>query len=264
MKKLKRKREAWTDAEVQLLKDTYFSEPVKTIAKTLGRTPDSVYFKASTLNLYRRPKTQLQKKQTVLRVNAKLPRWSDEEIAFLTENQDKMTTTQIAKKLGRSYNAVVIKRATLNSKVTKPIKQVVKETKVVDNKKTSWSVKDEETVKNLYNKISLSELAKKLGRSEAAVKSRAYALELIPKNTTSKIKWSQAEIDYVRKNVDKKSLVEIARYLGRSAGAVSNLMSRHKISRSFPKKGRIRSWIKPTIITVTGLASVVVIALLVL
>ena len=263
MKKLSRKNASWTPEEVQLLKDNYFTEPVKVIAETLGRSKDSVYFKASTLNLYRRKETKLNKKRVILRKNAQIPRWSDEEINFLLTNDEKMTTAQIAKKLGRSYNAVVIKRASLHSRginAPKVVSTPIKEAPVTEPKmnKMSWTVQEEDTLRELYAKTSLADIASKLGRSEAAVKSRAYALELVPRKISSKYKWSPAEIDYVRKNIDKKSMAEMAKYLGRSAGAVSNMAARNNICRSFPKKKISKSWIRPLTISSLGLGAIAV------
>ena len=270
MKKPNRKNASWTPEEVQLLKDSYLNESVADIAETLGRTKDSVYFKAATLNLYRRKDTKLKKKRVTLRKNAQLPRWSDEEINFLLINKEKMSTTEIAKKLGRSYNAVIIKRASLNSKGVKApdsiitpvtpevVKPVTTPIKPKENSKTSWTIQEEDTLRNLYSKVSLTEIAKKLGRSESAVKSRAYALDLIPRKLSSKFKWSPAEIDYVRKNIDKKSNIEIARYLGRSVGAVANMANRYKIYRSFPKKSISKSWVKPVIISAFSLSAAMI------
>ena len=265
MKKPSRKNESWTPEEVQLLKDSYLNESVADIAETLGRTKDSVYFKASTLNLYRRKETKLKKKRVTLRKNAQLPRWSNEEINFLLANESKMTPTQIAKKLGRSYNAVVIKRASLHSrgiKVSKSVTTPIKETPITEPKmsKSSWTVKEEDTLRNLYDKMSLTEIASQLGRTESAVKSRAYALDLVPRKISSKFKWSPVEIEYVRKNIDKKSIADIARYLGRSAGAVSNMAARYNICRSFPKKKISKNWVKPVVMSTLSLGVIAAIA----
>lgn len=93
MNKLHRK---WTKEEDAILQEHYQGEnrnklTVESLCFCLERTPISVNGRLGNLNL-----------------RAKRPRWSAEDLEFLNENYGIMPADKIAKKLGRSTNALKI------------------------------------------------------------------------------------------------------------------------------------------------------------
>lgn len=77
--------------------------------------------------------------------------WNDKDLKFLTENIDKFTVKELAKKLGRSYSSVNNKLASLGLKTDKSVK---KETKTKE--KTIYPEKSKPTEKPLIESVEVS------------------------------------------------------------------------------------------------------------
>ncbi|RLC78613.1 MAG: hypothetical protein DRI61_09580 [Chloroflexi bacterium] len=88
-------------------------------------------------------------------------RWTDEEIAFMKDYYGILSPKEIARRLGRSYNAVRNKAVELGL------------TKSLD-----WTDKEIALLKALYGRMPASEIAKLLGRSEDSVYHKAMRLGL--------------------------------------------------------------------------------------
>ena len=88
-------------------------------------------------------------------------RWTDEEIAFMKDYYGVLPPKEIARLLGRSYNAVRNKAVELGL------------TKSLD-----WTDKEIALLKALYGRMPASEIAKLLGRSKGAVYHKAMKLGL--------------------------------------------------------------------------------------
>jgi len=88
-------------------------------------------------------------------------RWTDKEIAFMRDHYGVLSAKEIARLLGRSYNAVRNKAVELGL------------TKSLD-----WTDKEISLLKALYGRMPASEIAKLLSRSEGAVYHKAMKLGL--------------------------------------------------------------------------------------
>jgi len=88
-------------------------------------------------------------------------RWTGEEIAFMIDYYGVKPAKEIAKSLGRSYNAVRNKAVELGL-----------------TKSCDWTDKEISLLKALYGRMPASEIAKLIGRSEDAVYHKAMRLGL--------------------------------------------------------------------------------------
>jgi len=86
----------WSDWEVEFLRENWGKLKIQEIAERLGRTGDTVKWKAKTLGL---PRLRRE--------------WTEEELKFLRENYGKLPDGEIAERLGRSKGAVTFKALTL-------------------------------------------------------------------------------------------------------------------------------------------------------
>lgn len=91
-----RKNEVWCDDSVKYLVDNYHKISTIEISKHLGFSERSIYNKA-----WRLMRDGVIKKITYV--------WTDEELCFLKENYDKMTSVEIGKVLGRTSGSITAK-----------------------------------------------------------------------------------------------------------------------------------------------------------
>ena len=89
--------------------------------------------------------------------------------------------------------------------------------RIEDSLQFYWSPQDEKYLIENYPKYSAEECAKFLGRTKAAVKSKARELGLIVPNG-----WTPKEIEYLIENYPKYSAEECAKFLGRTKVAVKS------------------------------------------
>ena len=228
----------WTEEEVNFLKENYSTADGKTLASVLGKTRESIYIKASALGL-KRPNIAEQRKANArkerCRINATAPRWTMEEIKFLKDNEGKLTLKQIAEKLGKSASSVSCKRMSLKRVKTLRVTPTIKTEEVPTNNHFKvWTKEDEQYLKSNYGVTPVAIIAKKLGRTEDAIKGRAYAFGLVDENTVTRAKWTKEEISFLKKNINKKSNEEMAQYLGRSIASVAAKLSDLKLKKAFP------------------------------
>lgn len=247
----------WSQKDVGYLTNQWNKKSCIDIAKKLGRKEQSCYDKARQLGLVKQEESkprqltffkskEVKTRTQVNRNNIKSPRWTISQVKFLKENMGKMSDQEIGEKIGRSIHAVCCKRQSLSKvKSLRPVPDNTKEAvkKEASNKRyKAWTKKEEQIVKEEFNSTSIKQLAKQLGRTENAIKTRAYTLGLIiSEENRPRTKWTQEEIDYIKKNVKNKTYEEIGEYLGRSSAAIASKASSLKISKSPLRQSR-RAW----------------------
>lgn len=272
VKEKKRNYTKWTEEEVNFLKENYSTADSKTIASVLGKTRDCIYVKASALGLKRPNAAEQRRKEERSRrckINSQAPRWTSEEIKFLKDNEGKMTLREIAEKLGKSYSATSCKKMSLKRvKTLRIVPTVNVETTPVDNHFKAWSKEDEKYLKENYGSTPVSVMAKKLGRTEDAVKVRAYVFGLVDEKTITRAKWTKEEISFLKKNINKKTNEEMAQYLGRSVASVAGKLSELKVKKAFPlRKGNkeslfVKSFVAASVIANIGFVAYILLTLL--
>ena len=238
----------WTKKELSFLRKNWMSKSCKEIAQALLKDERACYYKARQLKLRKRPGYTVTKSKTssivsqrarVLRENIKAPRWTVSDVAFLRSNIGKMTDEEIAKHLGKTVPAIYCKKRSLKKvKNMRPIPDIIK--KSVENKRfKAWTKEEESFLKKHYTTDSLESIAKHLGRTEDAVKTRAYTLGLINNGESRlKNKWTRDEVKYLKKNINKKSYEQMGEYLGRSSAAIASKVSSLNIEKPYIKKSK--------------------------
>ena len=94
-----------------------------------------------------------------------------------------------------------------------------------------WTAEEISLLKELYPASPTDELAKRLGRSEAAVKHRAYSLGVKRQSWRDKL-WTAEELEMLRTLYPNcKSTREIAKKIGRPWGSVRQIASNLGISK---------------------------------
>lgn len=266
-KKLKRKDE-WTRDEVQFLKENYATATGSEIASVLGRSKAAVYTKASILDLnkpeFLKKKVQ-NKRAEIIKLNSSAPKWTKRQVLFLKENTGKLSDKEISEKIGKSIPAIYCKRRSL--KIVKNVKALSNEEKIIsstENRFKAWSKKDEKTLKAKFNSVPVEELASELKRTVASLNSRARSLGLLvpTKSNVTRASWSEEEISYVKKNVNKKSLEEMSDYLGRSVASIQCKMTSLKIRKAFPMRKKNSVNLKKVAIAASIVANIGLVACL--
>ena len=88
-----------------------------------------------------------------------------------------------------------------------------------------WTAKEVALLKELYPECPFGEIAKRLGRSVAAVKQRAYSLGLKRKSYLEKL-WTTEELEMLREQYPScESTRELAKKIGRPWGSVRQIAS---------------------------------------
>ncbi len=111
-----------------------------------------------------------------------------------------MPDEEIAEQVGRSRDAVHMKARRLRLRKVK-----------------FWSEQEDQFLRETYYASSCDELARRLGRSVLAVKTRIITLKLAPKVP----KWTHSEISFLREAHGVMDAETIAAELGRTSAAVS-------------------------------------------
>lgn len=98
-------------------------------------------------------------------------KWAEIEVVYLRENLEEKTVPQLAQQLERSSSSVSRKLVELG--LTKGRKAKAKD---------CWTEEETRILKDFWDKVSLEELAKKVGRSVLATKGKKNLLGLSKKN----------------------------------------------------------------------------------
>lgn len=148
----------WSDEEIEILIENYVNEGPKALTKKLpGRSPDAIRVMAAKLKLKRSDKQQGEN-------------WTQEELAILWDNYNKIPMEELLKKLpGRTKRAV----ESMASKRSVAHK---------NNNSGRWTEEMIDILKTQCEDHTVRELAAKIpGKSEQSVRSMANRLGLHPK-----------------------------------------------------------------------------------
>lgn len=119
--------------------------------------------------------------------------WTNEENEFVRSNWNKMTAREISAVLGRSRAVIANHRQKLG----------------LNKKSTEYTPEEDEFIRAHWKTMSDSKMATVLHRSELSICRRRNLLGL-------KHRLTKQEADFIEENWDKKTIVQIARELGRS------------------------------------------------
>ena len=142
----------WSKDEIKLLKKLYAGTPTEKVAKKVGRSLPAVRYRAHLLGL----KRQVQQEG----------RWTPEDIAVLRELYPECPVGEISKRLGRTVNAIANRAHQLG----------IKRKSYVDK---LWTDEQLKLLRQLHPLCeNIEDVAKKIGRSPAAVRAKAHDLGL--------------------------------------------------------------------------------------
>lgn len=160
-------------------------------------------------------------------------RWSEAEVKALTKMRaDGMSMADMALALGRTYGSVM-----------KKIRRLTKRGVLVLLEK-EWTSRDYELLTDMYiSGFAYKDIAKQMGRTIGAVKSRAQFLGITNRN----VPWTRDEdmrlTDLYQSRASRK---DIAKHMGRTIGAVQNrvrflgIANRQKLSTPEEREEAIR------------------------
>lgn len=174
--------------------------------------------------------------------------WTKIEDDFIKTNYDKMSTEEIARRLGRTESSIGnrIHRLKLSGRRHYGRKTWTKEDmeKPTSNKKEKpihsnkqWTKAEDDFLKTNYDKIPNKEIAQRLGRTEASIKQRSAIFKLSGKIYDKRKPWTKEDINYLKENYDKMTNKEIAKVLKRSENSVSSKAFTLRIENDPSKSG---------------------------
>lgn len=198
-------RDHWTDFEDRYLKNAYDHKPIQEIAQELGRTESAIRSRAHRLQLTRASNTK----------NAPRRRWTDADIKYLTHACGHKTTSELARELNRTEDAVLFQVRKLRASGALEIKSAAHR---------RWTTDEISYLKNEYGRRPASSIAHELDRSVKAVFAKADKLQLKSspdaRRGTGRF-WSDNEREYLKRAYEHVPTSAIARNLGRSQASVS-------------------------------------------
>ena len=152
LKIIRDEEKGWTEEAINKLIELSKSKKLGELVIELGKSSKSIKDKAKSLGI------------TII-LNRKS--WSQEDINELTKliNEGKLTTKEIADKLGRTEDAITIKVNRLGLKIQ-------------TNDKRYWTKEEEILLSDLWGNKSIDKIAKKLNRTVSSVKNKVYQLGL--------------------------------------------------------------------------------------
>ena len=201
----------WTEEDINTLKELSKTETNKAIAVKLNRSVAEVNKHARKLGI-----KLLFKK-----------RWTNEQIAYLRDNLNKIPFTKLINDLGHDFYDVLKKIEELG----------------LEYNSNRWTEEEESLLVELSSKYYIKEIAKRLNRSEGAIVSKAHkmGIELI----TLKREFTEKELKYIRKNWGVVPITDMARKLGVSRIMIDNQAKKMNL----PKLGNnpYKKWTKKKI-----------------
>lgn len=162
--------------------------------------------------------------------------WTQQEIDFLKENYGRIPAKEIAERLNKTYSSITSKANKL---------------RICFN--DDYTDKEIEILKKYYNKISLSLLVKKLkGRTKKSIKDKASKLKITKRKIMKK--WTEDEIDFLKKNYGKKLAKDIGKRINRNPKSIRdkahllklkiNKKNFSKLRREQYQKEELKTWNK--------------------
>jgi hypothetical protein len=192
------RRGRWTQAELAHLKDWYGLRDVETLARELGRKPESVRRQAALL----------------FRGAPRKGPWSAAEVEELRRYLGLATPAVIGAVLGRDEGSVRAQIAELGRV----------------QRAGPWTHAEKQRLKKLYGRRGDEDLALIFGRPVESVRAAARALHLAkdkaflkrrsPTESVRMPRWSAAELELLRRRYPTEPNLEIAKSLGKSIKSV--------------------------------------------
>lgn len=238
----------WTEEEIELLKLMSTKYLNKTIAKKLNRSLQEVNKKARELGItliFKRPvwkkwkikylqeninKISLAQIEKELDVNyyqimEQLDelgleyisnRWTDEEEQILIELAPKCYIREIAKVLNRSERAVISKANKMGIEY------------ITLNRK--FSDEEIEYIKINWGIIPVTEMARTLKVSRIMIQRQADVIGMQKLGNNPYRKWTDDEVEKLRKLAKKKTITELAKYFKTTNEAIQTIASRNRVN----------------------------------
>lgn len=241
----KKTAKRWTDEEIELLKLMSTKYLNKTIARKLGRSLQEVNKKARLLGI---------------ELIFKRPVWKKWKIKFLKENLNSMSLTQIAEQLEVNYYQIMEKvdelDLTYNSNRWTPeeeqilielsskcyireIAKVLNRTEGAIISKANkmgldyitlsrkYTQEELDFIKNNWGVIPVTDMARTLKVSRIMVQRQADLMNLPKLGNNPYRKWTDEEIEKLRKLAKKKTITELAKYFKTTNEAIQTVASRN-------------------------------------
>lgn len=180
--------------------------------------------------------------------------WTEEETNFLKENYKKMKVSAIAKALGVTEQSVKSRAKILKIQASWSSKQ---ERRRLVNKINSmakrWTVEETEYLKNNYDKVSMEEMIKKIGKTASAINGKIRSLKLqgllnsrqlplnLEKKSANRERWTISETKYLKNNINIKPIAEICKELGRGENSVKSKLNRMRMKKIYAVKEQKQS-----------------------
>lgn len=148
----KEEQREWSNAEINRLRELSQTKKLSELVEELNRTSSSIKAMAKKLGI---------------RVMNDRKNWTDEEYKLLEKltMQDKKTPKEIAKILGRTEDAIIVK---INRRGLQ----------IQTNDKRFWTREEETLLSDLWGTESFETIAKKLNRTVSSIKNKAFLLGL--------------------------------------------------------------------------------------
>jgi len=217
-------RRKWTDEDRQFLKDNYKKMTNKELGEHFGMTATAIHYKLKTLGLKRSSGRWTEEMDhflrsnymrmtsaelasylgrttvaTQVRVNSlklrRLKKWTPEREQFLQENYEEMSNALLAKKLATTELAIAKKMSRMGL-ARKP-----------ERKWSRWTPERKQFLRDNFEVMSNTLLAKKLGTTESAVAVKMSYMGLVRK---PRWKWSRKKENFLRANYKRLSIYELA------------------------------------------------------
>lgn len=134
-------------------------------------------------------------------------RYTESEKDFVRKNAGILHAREIADKLGRTSNSIRIWASSNGVSL-----------RAKNSRLDSWKQEETEFLKANAKKMSVHDIAQKLGRSVSAVTDRA-SVEGISLRQKNRL-WTDKELEFLLENAGKLRVQSIAKKLGRSYGSV--------------------------------------------
>lgn len=207
-----KRKNSWTDEEINFLKDNYPKMSQDDISSYLGRSVSAIESASSRLKIKKIKKADGSK------------RFSKKEDVYILKNYSKVKSKDIAKSLERSVESVKSRAFQLG---------------VVSC--FWWNKNEEKLLVNLYNKKSPKELEVILNKKWKAISKKARKMGLVRHKSNGHVYMeskplNEKEILFIEKNSSLLSVSEISKLLKRNNSVVSNFIKRKNLPRYYKRK----------------------------
>ncbi len=174
--------------------------------------------------------------------------WTEDEVNFVKENMGKMTTAKIAEAIGVSEKSIYKKTERIRASL-KTAKLTRSEINKQNREGTRWTQDQVNYLIDNYDKENVKNLSKKLGKTTGSVSGKLWYLKKQGKLNQKQleldfskgrgiphIRWTKAEMKYLKNNINDKSIKEMSEYLGRGENSIKSKLNRMKLAKAYPLK----------------------------